>query len=399
MYSLIQGMMQLLRLIINKGITMFTIKNWWVLLVPLAALALMYMLTDILMPFLVAMLLAYMGDPIVDKLETKTNRTLAVSISFSVIFLILILLSVLLVPLLVRQLEELIQLVPTILAWMQEVAFPFIASKTSLDPATLNWSSVSAELDWGQTSGIVGKVLKGLSNSTLSILALVGNLFLIPVVTFYMLRDWDILVARVSELVPRKYVASTKQVAIECHQTLGAFLKGQLLVMLALSIIYGFGLMLVGLKLGLLIGVLAGLAAIVPYMGIIVGLGAALIAAFFQFDSFTPLLWVIAVFVIGQMLEGMLLTPLLVGDKIGLHPVAVIFAVLAGGQLVGFVGILLALPVAAVVMVLLRRWHVNYRASQIYSAEKPMNDDEQAFVKSTGSEVEENKNDEASSEG
>ena len=168
-------------------------------------------------------------------------------------------------------------------------------------------------------------------------------------------------------LLPRQREGLVVKLAGECHEVLGAFLRGQLLVMLALSVIYSAGLMLVGLELGLLIGVLAGLASIVPYMGFIVGIGAALTAALFQFGLEPyPLIGIGVVFMIGQLLEGMVLTPMLVGDRIGLHPVAVIFAILAGGQLFGFTGVLLALPVAAVIMVLLRHAHDLYKLSGLY---------------------------------
>ncbi len=173
---------------------------------------------------------------------------------------------------------------------------------------------------------------------------------------------------KLRSLLPRRGEGMVVRLMSECHEVIGAFLRGQLLVMLALAIIYASGLMLVGLELGLLIGVLAGLASIVPYMGFVVGIGAAVVAVLFQFGLAPyPLLGVAAVFTVGQMLEGMLLTPLLVGDRIGLHPVAVIFAVLAGGQLFGFTGVLLALPVAAVIMVLLRHVHDLYKLSDLYA--------------------------------
>ena len=181
-----------------------------------------------------------------------------------------------------------------------------------------------------------------------------ANLFLVPVVTFYLLRDWDILVAKVSDLLPRHYIFTIKKLARECHTVLGAFIQGQLLVMMSLGTIYSIGLTLIGLKLGLVIGMLAGLASIVPYMGLVVGMAAALVAGIFQFGDLLHIFLILVVFGVGQALEGMVLTPLLVGDRIGLHPVAVIFAVMAGGQLFGFVGILIALAVAAVTMVLLR---------------------------------------------
>ncbi|MNZ36121.1 hypothetical protein D3C78_535340 [compost metagenome] len=193
---------------------------------------------------------------------------------------------------------------------------------------------------------------------------------LIPVVSFYLLRDWDLMMAKIRGLLPRQREERLVALAGECHEVLGAFVRGQLLVMLALGVIYASGLMLVGLELGLLIGLLAGLAAIVPYMGFIIGIGAAMVAGLFQFggDPY-PLLAIAAVFMVGQALEGMVLTPLLVGDRIGLHPVAVIFAILAGGELFGFTGVLLALPVAAVIMVLLRHVHDLYKESGMYGGE------------------------------
>jgi predicted PurR-regulated permease PerM len=174
----------------------------------------------------------------------------------------------------------------------------------------------------------------------------------------------------VHELIPRRYEATVARLATASDEVLGAFLRGQLTVMLALGTIYSVGLWLVGLELALLIGMLAGLVSFVPYLGFIVGILAAGLAALMQFGDLLPLLYVVIVFMVGQAVEGMLLTPLLVGEKIGLHPVAVIFAVLAGGQLFGFFGILLALPVASVVMVLLRYTHERYVGSSLYSEEQ-----------------------------
>jgi predicted PurR-regulated permease PerM len=193
-----------------------------------------------------------------------------------------------------------------------------------------------------------------------------ASFLLIIVVTFYLLRDWDVLVGRVRELLPRKTEPVIVQLAQQSDEVLGAFLRGQLLVMLSLAIVYTSGLMIIGLDLALLIGMMAGLVSFVPYLGFIVGIAAAIIAALFQFQEIMPLLYIAIVFGIGQMLEGMLLTPLLVGDRIGLHPVVVIFAVLAGGQLFGFVGVLLALPVAAVIAVVLRYLHAEYKKSALY---------------------------------
>lgn len=220
---------------------------------------------------------------------------------------------------------------------------------------------------WQQAGGAVKGIVGVISSSGVTLLAWIGNLVLIPVVTFYMLRDWDIMVARVHELIPRRYEAVVSQLARASDEVLGAFLRGQLMVMMALGGIYSVGLSIVGLELAVLIGMLAGVVSFVPYLGFIVGIVVAGVAAIMQFQELLPLLYVVIVFGIGQMIEGMLLTPLLVGEKIGLHPVAVIFAVLAGGQLFGFVGILLALPVAAVVMVVLRYTHERYVGSSLYA--------------------------------
>ncbi len=192
------------------------------------------------------------------------------------------------------------------------------------------------------------------------------NLLLIPVVTFYLLRDWDGLIAKVHDLLPRRVAPTATKLAGEVDTVLAAFVRGQFYVMLALGGIYSIGLWMTGLDVALLIGMLAGLVSFVPYLGSIVGIVMACVAALVQFHELIQLVPVAIVFIIGQSLEGMVLTPMLVGDKIGLHPVAVMFAVLAGGQLFGFLGILLALPVASVIMVLLRHVHDLYRYSDFY---------------------------------
>jgi predicted PurR-regulated permease PerM len=219
---------------------------------------------------------------------------------------------------------------------------------------------------WQQTGSLVKGLFSSVGQSGLAVAAWVANLVLIPVVMFYLLRDWDVMMDKIGFLLPRNVEKKVTLWAQECDEVLGAFIKGQLLVMLALGVIYSLGLWSVGLDLALLVGMLAGLASIVPYMGFIVGIVAAGVAAMLQFNDLTMLAWVGVVFAIGQALEGMVLTPLLVGDRIGLHPVAVIFAIMAGGQLFGFVGILIALPVAAVIMVLLRHLHQGYKSSKLY---------------------------------
>ncbi|MFC3609006.1 AI-2E family transporter [Stutzerimonas tarimensis] len=350
--------------------------NRWLWLVGLVLLAgLIYLLRPILMPFLVGMLLAYLGDPLVDRLERLgMSRTWGVALVFALFALLFLLMLLVLVPLLVRQLSYLYQLTPQGLDWLQLVALPWIQARFGLEEGFWHFDQLRVAVagHLGSTTDILGVLVSHATRSGLALLVWVGNLLLVPVVGFYLMRDWDLILARLRALLPRRREGHVVLLATECHEVLGAFLRGQLLVMLALALVYAAGLMLVGLQLGLLIGVLAGLASIVPYMGFLVGITAALAATLFQsgFDIY-PLLGVLAVFSVGQLLEGMLLTPLLVGDRIGLHPVAVIFAILAGGQLFGFTGVLLALPVAAVIMVLLRHAHDSYKLSELYGDSPP----------------------------
>ncbi|MGG2400109.1 AI-2E family transporter [Pseudomonas sp. SH1-B] len=336
---------------------------------------LLYLLHPILSPFLIGILLAYLGDPLVDRLERhRLSRTGGVVVVFTLFSLVLLILLLVLVPMLGRQLVRLYQLAPQMLDWLHSTALPWSQSHLGLQDDLLQVDQLKQVFtdNLGKTTDVLKVVLAQATSSSLALLAWLGNLLLIPVVSFYLMRDWDLLVERMRRLLPRQREGLVVKLASDCHEVLGAFLRGQLLVMLALSVIYATGLMLVGLELGLLIGVLAGLASIVPYMGFIVGIGAALTAALFQFglDPY-PLLGIGVVFMIGQMLEGMVLTPMLVGDRIGLHPVAVIFAILAGGQLFGFTGVLLALPVAAVIMVLLRHAHDLYKLSGLYGESAP----------------------------
>ena len=337
---------------------------------------LIYLLTPILSPFLVAMLLAYMGDPIVDRLEKRgLSRTWGVVIVFALFSLLLLIMLLVLIPMLGRQLVRLYELAPQGLDWAQHQALPWVQAQLGLAEGFWRFDQLKQALSGhlGKTTDIVSGLLAQATASSLALLGWLGNLLLIPVVAFYLLRDWDLMLAKLQNLLPRAREGLVVRLVGECHEVLGAFMRGQLLVMLALAGIYSVGLMVVGLELGLLIGLLAGLASIVPYMGFIVGFGAAVVAALFQYSGFElyPLIGIAVVFGIGQLLEGMLLTPMLVGDRIGLHPVAVIFAILAGGQLFGFTGVLLALPVAAVIMVLLRHAHDFYKQSSIYDTTPP----------------------------
>lgn len=344
-------------------------KPVWGLLAVATFIAALHLLSPILMPFLIAAVFAYMGDPLADWLEARgMARTMAVVTVFVVLTLLTVLLMLVTVPLLIEQIQLLIERIYDGVAWLQQTGLPRLRHYLDLPEQKKPMEAARDALSehWDSAGGILLYIWGKVSGSSMALLTWVANVTLVPVVTFYLLRDWDVLMAAIRNLLPRSVEARTVEIAKQCDEILGAFARGQLLVMLALAVVYTVGLWIVGLELALVLGLLAGLASIVPYLGVIIGISAAGLAAFFQFDSLWPMVGVAAVFGVGQALESMVLTPMLVGEKIGLHPVVVIFAILAGGQLFGFVGILLALPVAAVIKVMINHLHDYYKHSELY---------------------------------
>lgn len=345
--------------------------NRWLLILAGASLVafLLYQLQPILFPFVLGALIAYLGDPLVDFLERyHFNRTFGVVLVFFLLFALVIASLLFLVPMLLEQLDALIRKIPQIYRWMTQVVAPMLQDRLGLPAGTLpqlDWSAQLAD-NWQSLGKMMAQTGKKLTGSGASIVMSLANLALVPVVAFYLMRDWDILVGKMLRMLPLKWQDSTSVMVGEADEVVGAFLRGQFIVMCALGLIYGTGLWLVGLQLALVLGLLAGLASLVPYLGFVVGIVASLIAAYFQFHDWGVLVWVVVVFAFGQAIESMVLTPVLVGDRIGLHPVAVIFALLAGGQLAGFLGVVLALPVAAVITVFARHGVDRYRASDIY---------------------------------
>ncbi|GMV29366.1 MAG: AI-2E family transporter [Rhodanobacteraceae bacterium] len=348
---------------------MTTTERWQWLVLILVGGGLIYLLAPALTPFAIAALFAYLWDPVVDRLERMgLSRNFAVCLVFLLIGLALVAIVLLVIPFTERQIAKFLDQLPRWLAWIQAEAQPQLEQRfgVTLDFADPNKLIEMLKGHWREAGGIATRLLAQVSASGLTVLGWIAQLVLIPVVTFYLLRDWDLLVSRVNELLPRQIEPTLSRLARESDEVLGAFLRGQLSVMLSLGTLYAVGLWLVGIDVGPLIGMIAGLISFVPYLGAIVGLGMALIAAIVQYQDWAHVFMVLAVFGVGQTIEGYVLVPKLVGDKIGLHPVAVIFAVLAGGELFGFLGVLLALPAAAVAMVLLRYLHEKYTASQLY---------------------------------
>ncbi len=347
-------------------------QKWLILVTILFGGWLIYQLSPVLMPFAFSAILAYLGDPLTDKLETyRLTRTQSVLVVFLVMFFILLLALLLLIPQLNFQISDFIQNLPAYADRINYELLPWLHDRFGLTVNAVNIHELIQiiQTNWEKAGGLASNMLSSISRSGGLVISMIANMLLIPVVTFYLLRDWDDLVAKIHDSLPRRVAPVVGRLAKEVDSVLSAFLRGQFYVMLALGVIYSVGLTLVGLNSALLIGMLAGLISFVPYLGGIVGFSAACIAAIVQFHESTSLIYVGLVFLIGQTLEGTLLTPNLVGDKIGLHPVAVIFSVMAGGQLFGFLGVLLALPAASVIMVLLRHLHDIYRDSQFYGTE------------------------------
>jgi predicted PurR-regulated permease PerM len=344
-------------------------QKWLILAAILLTGWLVYLLAPVITPFLIAAMLAYLCDPLVDRLEKKVSRTMAVLLVFAALLAALLVLLLILIPLLQEQVLSLLRRLPELLTWLQESLLPQVTAKLGIDAASINLDSLRTTLqeNWRDIGNFAGMVFLRISDSGQAIIAWFAYAVLIPVVTFYLLRDWDTLMSNLRALIPRKYEPTVVSLTRDCDSILSEFLRGQMLVMLALALIYAIGLWLVGIEFALLIGLIAGLISFVPYLGAIVGIGLAGIAAFMQYQDILHLIYVLIVFGIGQTIESLLLSPWLVGDRIGLHPVAVIFAVLAGGQLFGFVGVLLALPLAAVCMVLLRYAYTQYQGSSLYS--------------------------------
>lgn len=324
--------------------------------------ALVYLLAPILTPFLVGALLAYLGQPLVAGLtRRRLPRVAAAIVVFALFVAVVAALLVFLVPTIQHQIAGFMQRLPRYLDWLQHEALPWLETYTgtelALDMETLRQALVA---HWQEMGGWLRASVAYVMESGLRLVGWLVNLVLIPVVTFYLLLDWDRLLARIAGLFPAAHQPRLRQLAQETDAVLGGFLRGQFSVMLALAAFYSIGLWLIGLDLALPIGIATGLLSFVPYLGFLTGLVSAAIGAWVQFQDAHMLLWVAALFGAGQALEGLVLTPRLVGGRTGLHPVAVIFAVMAGGQLFGFTGVLLALPAAAVLKVWLRHLHEYY---------------------------------------
>lgn len=343
---------------------------FWIGLVTIS-LILLGVLSDILLPFVAGMAVAYFLDPVADRLETLgLSRVLATTIITIVFFIILALSVLLLVPLVAGQALELIDAAPGYIDAAKVLAHDILDGPLKRflpgDGGSASSEAFAELRNKAMTYG--ASVLQGVARGGGALLNFMGLLFITPVVSFYMLNDWDRIVAYIDKLLPRQHADTIRKIAGEIDRVLAGFVRGMGTICVLLAIFYAVALGLAGLKFGLVVGIIAGLVSFIPFVGMAVGLVLSVALAIFQFLPAEPekVAIVFGIFITGQLLEGNVLTPKLVGQKIGLHPVWVIFGLLAFGSLFGFVGMLLAVPVAAAIGVVVRHFTGEYLKSPLY---------------------------------
>ena len=330
--------------------------------------ALLWLLSDVLFPFVAGMAIAYLLDPLADRLEAvKAPRWLATTLVLSGFFIVFALVLVILAPIIQSQVVGLIAALPGYAEAIEDALKPVferMRAQISEDQIAQLRESVGQYV--GSAVGWIGALIGGVWRGGMAILDLISLLVITPVVAFYLLRDWDRMTAKVDDLLPRPYVGTIRGLMTEVDRSLASFIRGQGMVCAILGIFYAVGLTVVGLNFGLLVGLGAGLVSFIPYVGSVSGFVVATGIAVFQFSD--PIMWLVVagVFVVGQAVEGNFLTPKLVGESVGLHPVWVMFALLAGGSLFGFTGLMLAVPVAAVIGVMVRFFVDRYLGSHYF---------------------------------
>jgi len=327
----------------------------WSIGITILCLAL-YAVSSVMLPFVVALIAAYFLDPAADKLQKlHLSRPIATTIITVSFFIAAIVIFALLAPIFYHQFLNFLNSIPDYITYINDNITPrFSKILDKIDPDALENAKGSIVEASGFALSFIGSLVSNIWNSGIAMLNLLSLLFITPIVTFYMLRDWDKLLAKINSLLPKKYAATIRMQATEINNVLAGYIRGQTHVCLLLGTFYAITLTLAGLEFSLFIGLASGLLLFLPYVGALFGFTVGLIVAFFQFDDPMQIGVIAAIFLAGQILESIFITPNLVGDNVGLHPVWVMFSLLAGGVLLGFLGVLIAVPVAAVIGVLVR---------------------------------------------
>ncbi len=344
----------------------------WLLII-VGIVSMLVLLKGILLPFVIGIAVAYLLDPVCDWLERRRFTRIWASIAVTSVFFITIAMAfALLAPLLINQITDFIEKVPGYIRTLEIKFMPMLAYlMTHLDTDGTGEIQKIFGQYIGDAAAIAGRVILRLLSGLETALNIISIIAITPIVAFYLLRDWDKIISRLDGYLPPAY-RKTIQIQIRLiDNTLSGFLRGQFMVCLILGIFYAVGLMIIGLDFGLIIGLGTGMVSFVPYFGMLAGVLVGLGLAIAQFDSYGPILAVGLLFAAGQIMEGNFVTPKLVGDRVGLHAVWIIFALMAGGALFGFLGILLAVPVAAVIGVLVRFVLDCYLRSGLYAGELP----------------------------
>lgn len=338
-------------------------------LLPLTLLILgLVLLSNILFPFLVGIATAYLLDPAADRLERmRFSRIAATSLIAVGVFLALVLIVLVLLPPLAAQGAQLAADLPNYVERLRDRLLPAVLQLVERFSLATDLSATGMLKEQsGRAIGVFVTWITGLLQSGVALLNLMALMFITPIVTFYMLRDWDRMTATIRNLVPPDHLASFDRLAAQIDEVLAGFIRGQGLVCSFLALFYGLGLWAVGLNYGLIIGLMTGLVSFVPFIGMALGLVVGLSVAAFQFQDISMIMLVAGIFALGQFIEGNLISPRLVGSRIHLHPVWVIFSVLAGTALFGIIGTLLAVPFAGVLGVIIRYWIERYQQSALY---------------------------------
>jgi predicted PurR-regulated permease PerM len=345
--------------------------RWGAAVAVAATVSLAYFARTALYPFFLAFILAYLLDPLLDRMEEKKiNRTAGILFLLGSVLALILLAGFILYPLLEQQLSKGIEQLPRYAESLQKKITPLIESVSGYDKAKVDEMIRTAVGQMGSLPLRIAQAVYGMALSAVSTVAgLIATLFgfvVVPVATFYFMRDIDPMKERILGLVPERYRGRTAKIFQDIDRTLSAFVRGQLSVALAMAFLYAVGLYLIGTPMGLFIGILAGLSNIVPYLPLVVGLLPALIMTYLHFGDFIHILYVLLLFGGVQIIEGFFLTPKIVGESVGLHPVVIMLAILIGGMFFGIIGLILAVPAAAVVKVLWAHAENAYRSSDLY---------------------------------
>lgn len=344
-------------------------RAWFWLCMAAVFVFFIYLTKEVALPFVVGLLLAYLLDPVADRLERNgCGRTLASVFILLIVFCVVVLGMVLVVPALLEQTISLSKAIPEYLYRLTEFlqeqlenygsSLSMFGSQPEIADKLMELSGVGFEL--------LGGIVKQVWQSGMALFNVLSLLLITPVVAFYLLRDWDKIILKLNGYLPRAHASTVRGIFAEIDRVISGFIHGQLLVSTLLGIFYAVGLSLVGLDSALLIGFGTGVLTIIPYVGMLFGGAIGIVVAIYQFGDVVPVLMVLAVFAVGQFLEGNFIAPKLIGDKVGLHPVWIIFGMLVGASLLGLLGVLLAIPITATLGVLIRFGLEQYKQSDMY---------------------------------